>query len=322
MQDMDNMLRAKEQEAMENDREIQRLNQETHSMMQQQRTEQDKLSALNQRIVDTDLKFKELTDKYTNVKKGYHLLKEHNKKYKSEFESADKKLQQMIGFYDPLKDSHEKLKTEVVEKSKQVKQWGKKLKDMKDKRDKDIASCDEKIKEQDKMIAGFTKATEIFDVQRKKADDREKQLMEDRSTQEANFKAMLERMEKLDTTANVNDSSSLDKSAMFDQMQNIQALLDPETQTVTLINMGGGDNQKAFKMKTKIRLINPDASVLHDTSQLDSSYIDGNIFDYNNTSQMQSTSYIEEHKRQPVVPVKNIFGAGGPSSMSASPSSP
>jgi len=30
--------------------------------------------------------------------------------------------------------------------------------------------------------------------------------MEDRSTQEANFKAMLERMEKLDTTANVNDS--------------------------------------------------------------------------------------------------------------------
>jgi len=48
--------------------------------------------------------------------------------------------------------------------------------------------------------------------------------------------------------------------------------------------MGGGDNQKAFKMKTKIRLINPDASVLCDTSQLDSSYIDGNIFDYNNTS--------------------------------------
>ena len=43
-------------------------------------------------------------------------------------------------------------------------------------------------------------------------------------------------------------------------------MLDPETQTVTLFNMGGGDSQKAFKMKTKIKLINPDASILHDTS--------------------------------------------------------
>lgn len=67
-------------------------------------------------------------------------------------------------------------------------------------------------------------------------------------------------------------------------MQNIQAILDPETQSVTLVNMGGGDSKKAFKMKTKIKLVNPDASILMDTSQLDSSYIVGDVFDYNNTS--------------------------------------
>ena len=74
---------------------------------------------------------------------------------------------------------------------------------------------------------------------------------------------MLEKMEKLDRTANLNESSSLDKSALLDQMQNIQAVLDPDHQTITLVNTAGTENgHKAFKMKTKIKLVNPDASFL------------------------------------------------------------
>ena len=49
---------------------------------------------------------------------------------------------------------------------------------------------------------------------------------------------------------------------------------------------GGPDGQgRPYKMKTKIRLVNSDASFLQDTSQLDVSqnvsYIVGDIFDYN-----------------------------------------
>ena len=42
-------------------------------------------------------------------------------------------------------------------------------------------------------------------------------------------------------------------------------------------------------MKTKIKLLNPDASILQDTSQLDvsqnASYILGDVFDYNAMAQ-------------------------------------
>ena len=62
----------------------------------------------------------------------------------------------------------------------------------------------------------------------------------------------------------------------------MQAVLDPDGQTVTLVNMGGEEGQRAFKMKTKIRLVNQDASFLQDTSQLDvskdASYMVGDIF--------------------------------------------
>ena len=64
-------------------------------------------------------------------------------------------------------------------------------------------------------------------------------------------------------------------------------MLDPDSQTVTLINMGAGpDGQQSrpYKMKTKIRLVNSDASFLQDGSQLDTSqnasYIVGDIFDH------------------------------------------
>lgn len=86
-------------------------------------------------------------------------------------------------------------------------------------------------------------------------------------------------------------SAMLDRSSLTaDQLpQNIQAVIDPDNQTVSLINMngtGGPDGQgRPYKMKTKIRLVNSDASFLQDTSQLDVSqnvsYIVGDIFDYN-----------------------------------------
>ena len=44
-------------------------------------------------------------------------------------------------------------------------------------------------------------------------------------------------------------------------------MLDPDSQSVTLVNMGGTKG-KAFKLRTKIKLVNPDASILQDSSQL------------------------------------------------------
>ncbi len=53
------------------------------------------------------------------------------------------------------------------------------------------------------------------------AADREKELLERGSAQEAHMKSMIEKMEKLDRTANLNESSLMDKSSMLDQMSNI-----------------------------------------------------------------------------------------------------
>ena len=55
------------------------------------------------------------------------------------------------------------------------------MKDMKAKRDRDLAARDEKIKEQQKALACFTEAAEVFDVQRKRAQDREKALLDERN---------------------------------------------------------------------------------------------------------------------------------------------
>ena len=49
----------------------------------------------------------------------------------------------------------------------------------------------EKIAEQEKLVAGLTKAQETFDVQRKRAADREKELLEERTAQEQIVKGML-----------------------------------------------------------------------------------------------------------------------------------
>ena len=46
---------------------------------------------------------------------------------------------------------------------------------------KKLEDGEEKIKEQEKTIAGFVKATEAFDVQFKQRDDREKELLQNRS---------------------------------------------------------------------------------------------------------------------------------------------
>ena len=60
---------------------------------------------------------------------------------------------------------------------------------------------------------------------------------------------MLERMESLDRTGML-DVSQMDKSVLFDQMQNLQAILNPDNETITLVDMGAQDGKQPFKYKT------------------------------------------------------------------------
>ena len=53
---------------------------------------------------------------------------------------------------------------------------------------------------------------------------------------------MLERMESLDRTGML-DVSQMDKSVLFDQMQNLQAILNPDNETITLVDMGAQDGK-------------------------------------------------------------------------------
>ena len=97
-------------------------------------------------------------------------------------------------------------------------------------------------------------------------------------------------------------------------MANFQAVLDSDGQTITLISMGDVQTgQRPMKLKTKIRLMNPDASMLQDTSQLDvskdASYMIGDVF----AQQPQA-----KEKSQPFNYNNNIFGGNN---RSASPSS-
>ena len=86
-------------------------------------------------------------------------------------------------------------------------------------------------------------------MSRKKAQDRERELLEEKSNQEANIKSMLERMESLDRTGML-DVSQMDKSVLLDQMQNLQAILNPDNETITLVDMGTQDGKQPFKYKT------------------------------------------------------------------------
>lgn len=99
---------------------------------------------------------------------------------------------------------------------------------------------------------------------------------------------------------------SADRSAILDQLQGIQAIIDPDNQHVTLVSIGDANGNKAFKLKTRIRIANNDASFLQDVNELDASrdasYLGGDIFDH--TSQRQNTTS------------KNIFGS---QNYSASP---
>ena len=101
----------------------------------------------------------------------------------------------------------------------------------------------------------------------------------------------------------------MDKSAIMDQLQGIQAILDPDNQFVTLVSTGENNGMRGFKMKTKIRLTNNDASFLQDTSQLDvsrdASYILGDVF-------------AQDNRRTSLKMTNSIFGGNN---LSASPSS-
>lgn len=100
-----------------------------------------------------------------------------------------------------------------------------KQKQLLEKRKKDIDTKDEEIKEQKKQIAGFTKAAEEFDQQRRLAADREKELLEHRNNAEQSIKTMLTRMESMDRSSN---DVSMDRSSMLGEMQNFQAMINPD----------------------------------------------------------------------------------------------
>lgn len=151
-------------------------------------------------------------------------------------------------------------------------------------------------------------------MQAKKQADRERELLEERNNQEANIKSMLERMQQLDRSA-MDTSAMLDRSSLTanELPQNIQAVVDHDSHTVTLINTDSQGRQ--YKMKQKIRLVSSDASFLQDTSQLDAShnasYIVGDIFDQNRLQSQNTANFDQKHS--------NIFGGMSSASPSSSP---
>ena len=205
---------------------------------------------------------KEQQTKYNKVKKALYTMKD---KATAELADADLKnteLRTLAVEYEKLVVDHSKLQKTSSEREKLQSKRYEKTKQLLNKTKSDLAESKEKIKEQEKQIAGFTAAADAFDVQMRRAADREKELLEDRNAQETNIKQMLEKMEKLDRTSFLeNDKSMMDQSTIMDTMQNLQAILDPDSQSVTLVNMGGAKG-KAFKLHTKIKLVNPDASIL------------------------------------------------------------
>lgn len=103
---------------------------------------------------------------------------------------------------------------------------------------------------------------------------------------------------------------SMDRSASnlgnLDQLKGLQAILEPDNQHVTIL-VAGEPGHRPFKMRSKLKLLSHDASILQDTSQIldvsrDASVLDGDIVDV-------------KPKQQPPA---NIFGKRD---FSASPSS-
>mmetsp|Transcript_6224 Transcript_6224/g.8314 ORF Transcript_6224/g.8314 Transcript_6224/m.8314 type:complete len:85 (-) Transcript_6224:319-573(-) len=77
-------------------------------------------------------------------------------------------------------------------------------------------------------------------------------------------------------------------TSVVEQLQGVQAVLDPETSTVSLISTATGS--KPIKLKSQIRLFNQDGSVL-DMSQ-SMSFVGGNYIDYNQSMVKPSPSQI------------------------------
>ena len=106
---MDNMLRAKEQEAMENANEIQRLNKKNYETTMQFRSESEKVINFEQKITDILSSHKDLEQRHLNAKKGYHLIKETLQKVNSQKDEAAVKIEQIESEYYPLKEKYDKL---------------------------------------------------------------------------------------------------------------------------------------------------------------------------------------------------------------------
>ena len=75
-----------------------------------------------------------------------------------------------------------------------------------------------------------------------------KELQDDRNAQEVNIRSILGKMEKLDHTgmdisvdrSAIGERSAIgDRSVLMEQMQGIEAVLDPDSRSVTLVCVGG-----------------------------------------------------------------------------------
>ena len=127
-------------------------------------------------------------------------------------------------------------------------------------------------------------------------------------------------------------SVSNDKSVLLDtQKDTFHAILDEENGFVKLVV--GSEGGKARTIKTKIKLINPDNSMLADTSALDvsrdASFIDGDIIDFNKGKRgSNNNSFTQQNQENIPKPPQigrkttNIFGRGGNIFGDADSSSP
>ena len=123
-------------------------------------------------------------------------------------------------------------------------------------------------------------------------------------TEEAMLKTMLER---LDRTNPLDVSASPDKS-QSGMAEKFHAVLDAEGSFVNLV-FPASDDKKARVIKTKIRLINHDSSMLADTSQLDvskdASFVEGDIVDpYHKSKKRPSFNSVQLQHAPPSAPRK------------------
>ena len=119
--------------------------------------------------------------KYNKVKKALFGFKDKAKQEEKMNSNAESKLIKLQKEFDSLNTEFKTISKQSSEREKMWKKKSEKLKQLLEKKKKDCDNKEEEIKEQKKQIAGFTKAAEEFDQQRRLAADREKELLENRT---------------------------------------------------------------------------------------------------------------------------------------------